>query len=149
MKIAIVTDDGQTISQHFGRAQHYMVLTIENGQITERELRDKYGHHHGAEHGHGAGHHHSEGPQPIASQDVQCDPTSSQRFSQAAEDSHSRMVEPITDCQIVLARGMGAPAYYSLQRAGVRPMLVNEVSIDEAAQAYLAGRLADHKERLH
>jgi hypothetical protein len=36
MKIAAITDDGITISQHFGRAPYYMVLTIENGEILQR-----------------------------------------------------------------------------------------------------------------
>ena len=45
MKIAIVTEDGETISQHFGRAPYYMVYTVENGQITSREKRNKAGHH--------------------------------------------------------------------------------------------------------
>ena len=34
MKIAVITDDGKAISQHFGRAQYYLVATVENGQIT-------------------------------------------------------------------------------------------------------------------
>ena len=55
MKIAVVTDDGETISQHFGRAQHYVVLTIENGQVTGREMRDKFGHRHGAGEPHAPG----------------------------------------------------------------------------------------------
>ncbi len=42
MKIAAITDDGKTISQHFGRASHFMVITLEEGQIIERELREKF-----------------------------------------------------------------------------------------------------------
>ena len=152
MKIAIVSDDGETISQHFGRAEHYVVLTIEDNQITGREMREKFGHRHGS------GDHHATtsmraggtsagtdaGPAPI-----DCDPSSSQRFSPAAEDSHSRMASSIPDCTVVLARGMGAPAYYSLQRAGIQPMVVNEATVDEAAQAFIKGSLVDHRERLH
>jgi len=41
MKIACITDDGQTISQHFGRASHYMVVTVEQGQIVDHEMREK------------------------------------------------------------------------------------------------------------
>ena len=44
MKIAVITDDGKTISQHFGRAPYYLVLTIEEGKIVSREMRDKMGH---------------------------------------------------------------------------------------------------------
>ena len=38
MKIAIVTDDHQTISAHFGRAQFYEILTIDAGKVTVREI---------------------------------------------------------------------------------------------------------------
>ena len=44
MKIAAVSDDGTTISQHFGRAQYYVVVTVEDGQLTDHETRDKLGH---------------------------------------------------------------------------------------------------------
>jgi len=51
MKIAVVTDDGATICQHFGRAQYYTVVTIENGKVVSKEKRSKAGHHTpGAEH---------------------------------------------------------------------------------------------------
>ena len=43
IKIAAITDDGQTISQHFGRAAYYAVLTIEDGKIIAREQREKMG----------------------------------------------------------------------------------------------------------
>jgi len=45
MKIAAVSDDGVTLSQHFGRAPLYVVVTVENGQVVDRETREKSGHH--------------------------------------------------------------------------------------------------------
>ncbi|MEZ4519318.1 MAG: NifB/NifX family molybdenum-iron cluster-binding protein [Chloroflexota bacterium] len=36
-KIAFPTDDGQTISRHFGRAARFLVLTVEDGQVVVRE----------------------------------------------------------------------------------------------------------------
>ena len=30
MKIAVITEDGSTVSQHFGRAPYYTVLTVED-----------------------------------------------------------------------------------------------------------------------
>jgi predicted Fe-Mo cluster-binding NifX family protein len=41
MKIAAVTDNGTTISEHFGRARQYAVLTVEDGTVVAHELRDK------------------------------------------------------------------------------------------------------------
>ena len=41
MKIAVVSEDGHTVSQHFGHAAHYVVLTAGDGVVTRRELRVK------------------------------------------------------------------------------------------------------------
>jgi predicted Fe-Mo cluster-binding NifX family protein len=131
MKIAVVTDDGATISQHFGRAPYYVVLTVEDGQITAREQRDKFAHHHGSAEQHHEEQHH-------------------QGHSGAEADAqHSRMLSPIGDCQVLLARGMGYGAYASLQQAGVKPLVTDVANIDEAVQSYLQGQLVDHTERLH
>jgi predicted Fe-Mo cluster-binding NifX family protein len=37
MKIAVITDDGKTISQHFGRAPYYMVFSIEGKLVDHTE----------------------------------------------------------------------------------------------------------------
>jgi predicted Fe-Mo cluster-binding NifX family protein len=34
MKIAAISEDGATVSQHFGRAPLYVVVTVENGKRT-------------------------------------------------------------------------------------------------------------------
>ena len=123
MKIAFVSDDGVTIHSHFGQAQFYQVLTIENNQITAREQRAKPSHQHGAhdEHQHGAG-----------------------------GDTHATgMAQVIADCQMMVARGMGQPAYNALQAAGIQPILTDKQTIDEAAQAYLRGELAHRDNRIH
>lgn len=136
MKIAAVTDDGQTISAHFGRAHRYLVVTVENGQVTAREQRDKAGHHHfHEEHDHKHEHNHE---QPAG-----------HGFDAGAQDRHARMIATITDCEVVLARGMGAGIYAGLQQAGIRPILTTVADIEQAVAAYLAGRLEDHPERLH
>ena len=43
-KLAFITDNGKTISQHFGRAPYYTVVTVEEGEITHSEIREKMGH---------------------------------------------------------------------------------------------------------
>lgn len=131
MKIAIITDDGKTISQHFGRANHYAVLTIENGQIIQRELRDKLSHKHfaGEEHAH-------QSVQPHG-------------YDPASQNRHAQMAETIADCETLLCRGMGAGAYESMKERGIRPVVTDLVDIDEAALAYASGGLVDHVEKLH
>jgi predicted Fe-Mo cluster-binding NifX family protein len=130
MKIAAVTEDGVTISQHFGRAPYYVVLTVEDGQIVAREQREKIAHGRGAE-----GHVHVEGQ--------------AHGFDAASLDTHGRMAAPISDCEILLARGMGAGAYASLQQAGIRAIITTIGNIDEAALQAANGTIVDHQERLH
>jgi ArsR family metal-binding transcriptional regulator/predicted Fe-Mo cluster-binding NifX family protein len=66
-----------------------------------------------------------------------------------SEDTHGRMAAPTADCRVLLARGMGMGAYESLQQAGIRPVVTHVADNDAAAQAYLAGTLTNHFERLH
>ncbi len=132
MKIAAVSDDGVTISPHFGRAPFYVVITVEEGRVTGREVREKMGH------AHFAGEHHGHSADPRG-----------HGFDPAAQRRHARMIGAIADCDVLLARGMGAGAYESLQRAGIRPIITDIARIDDAVQAYLEGRLEDHPEWLH
>lgn len=122
MKIAAVTADGVSIHSHFGQAPFFEVLTIKDEQVTERERRVKPAHGQQT----GGEHHH------------------------AGADVHAEsMAAVIADCQVLLARGMGEPAYEALRAAGLEPLLVQEQTIDEAVQKYLRGELQHHPERMH
>lgn len=133
MKIALITDDGKTISQHFGRANYYAVLTVENGQIVQREMRDKLSHTHFAAQEHDHAH--------------QAD--ARHGFDPASQNRHAQMSETIADCEALLCRGMGAGAYESMKARGIRPIVTDVEAIDEAALAYSRGELLDHIEKLH
>jgi predicted Fe-Mo cluster-binding NifX family protein len=132
MKIAAITDDGQTISQHFGRANNYLVATVENGQIVNREMRDKLSHTHFANEPHRS-------------------TTSSQGhgFGPEEENRHARMAQSIADCQVLLCRGMGRGAYESMKAYGIQPIVTDIASIDDAVSAYLDGKIVDYVDRLH
>jgi len=134
MKIAAVSEDGVTISQHFGRAPFYVVVTVEGGKIIAREKRDKMGHDQFS----GETHEEAHGEDPRG-----------HGFDPAAQNRHARMAAAIADCEVLLARGMGAGAYESMKQANIRPVVTDMVNIDDAVQAYLAGSLEDHVERLH
>jgi len=134
MKIAAVSEDGTTISRHFGRAPFYVVVTVEDGRIVARETRDKLGHAQFAgESGEGA---------------RESDPRG-HGFDPAAQDRHARMAAAIADCQVMLARGMGAGVYESMHAAGISPIVTDLADIETAVKAYLAGDLRDHVEKLH
>ena len=132
MKIAAITDDGKTISQHFGRAPYYLVLTIEEGKIVNREMRDKMGHNQFSnqphvEEPHAAGH----------------------GMDTASHDKHISMAETIADCKALLCGGMGMGAYESMRRLNIQPVVTDLRDIDAAAQAFIDGKLVDHTELLH
>jgi transcriptional regulator with XRE-family HTH domain/predicted Fe-Mo cluster-binding NifX family protein len=132
MKIAAITEDGKTISQHFGRAPYYLVLTIEEGKVVDREMRDKMGHRqfHAQDHveelqgmGHGM--------------DTQ------------SHNKHVDMAGAIADCKALLCGGMGMGAYESMRRLNVKPVVTDLRDIEAAVQAFIDGKLIDHTELLH
>ncbi len=132
IKIAAITDDGKTISQHFGRAPYYLVATVENGQIVKREMRNKLGHTHFAN-------------QPHPEEQ----PDQPHGMDAASHNKHLQMAEAITDCEALLCRGMGMGAYESMKAVGIRPVVTDIKVIDEAVMAYIAGNIVDQVERLH
>ena len=124
MKIAIASDDAANVSQHFGRATHYVVLTIEDGRVAAREEREKVGHEGGhAEHGHA----------PPAGE----------------AHRHGDMIGAVADCEVLVAGRMGAPAYEAIRSRGLRPILTDLRTVDDVARAFVGGTLADHPERVH
>jgi len=129
VKVACVTDDGRTISQHFGRATYYAVLTVEDGKIVARELRDKMGHQHYASQDQATGEHHG--------------------LDAASHNKHVSMADVISDCEALLCRGMGYGAYASMQQLGIKPVVTDVEDVEDAVQAYVEGRLQDHPEKLH
>jgi predicted Fe-Mo cluster-binding NifX family protein len=130
MKIAVISDDGVTVSQHFGRAQQYVIVTFENGHIEKREVRDKLGHIHlEGEHGHEDDPQHHYGPE--------------------ADHRHGEMIDPIADCEVLIAGGMGGGAMQSLLSRNIRPVMTDIRSIDDAVRALIDGRLENRAERIH
>jgi len=132
MKIAAITEDGATISQHFGRAPLYVVATVENGEIINKETRDKTGHHTFA-----------------ANQHPETAPGERHGYDAGAQTRHASMAETIADCQVLLAGGMGWGAYESMKSRNIEPVVTDIESIDEAIELYLAGKLENLMERLH
>ncbi len=133
MKIAAVTDDGKTISQHFGRAAYYVVFTVEDGRVVSQELRAKPGH---GQLGGGHASHHQEDSRGHG-------------FGPEAHGLHTRMAQPIADCQVLLAGGMGRGAWESLNQLGIQVIMTDIGDIQQAVQAYLAGTLKDLTQLLH
>jgi predicted Fe-Mo cluster-binding NifX family protein len=135
VKIAAITDDEQTISLHFGRARYYRVYTIEEDAIVNRETRSKAGHHDFVR----EDDHEHEGRNDLRGHG----------FGRGAARRHERMIGAITDCDVILVRGMGRGAYLAMEEADIKPIVTDIGLIEEAVLAYLDGEIVDHTERLH
>ncbi len=119
IKVAIPTEDGETISRHFGQAKYFQVIVLENGHVNGSELREKASHQMG-DHTHSAGVHPGQ-----------------------------QMVDAIADCQALISGGMGAPAYNRAVTAGLEVILTQQTSIDWAIEAYVAGTLENELQLVH
>lgn len=116
MKVAIPTTDKKTIYGHTGHADFFMVITVEEGTITDKEFRDNphvnhEGHgnhpnhepgHHNHDHDHGHHHNHMHGD----------------------DNAHDKMIESIEDCKYFLVKHVGRRCAPSLKKFDVRPVLI-------------------------
>ena len=107
-------------------------ITIEDGKVVTREMRDKIGHSHFTGQGHseettGIGH----------------------GMDASSHNKHLSMAEVISDCAALLCGGMGIGAYQSMRSLNIQPVVTDITDIDTAVQAYIDGKLVDHTELLH
>jgi len=132
MKIAVISDDEVNISQHFGRAPYYVIVTVDAGKVTAKETRSKAGHTTFAAH---------ETPKLA--------PGERHGYEPGSRSRHESMAEDIQDCQVLLAGGMGWGAYEAMKGYGIEPIVTDVKDINEAVELYLAGRLTNLMDRLH
>ena len=127
MKVAIVTMDGNTVSQHFGRSPYFKIFTIENDKIVDEELRERRTGHFARNNQHQEhSHHNSEGKHG---------------YGADAEAKHRTMADEISDCQVLIAGGMGSGAYQSFFNAGLNVILTDYRNINDAVNALIKGEL--------
>ena len=117
MKIAVPTNDGASISEHFGRSAAFLIFETENGQIKSRELKSN-----GAKHSHaqGACDHHSAESKP---------------------HNHAGILAALDGCEVVICAGMGQRAAEALKGCGMQIVVTSVASAEAAVSAHLAGKL--------
>jgi len=131
MRIAAISEDGTTISQHFGRAPLYVVVTVEDGKIVSKETRAKSGHH------------------TFAAHHADLAPGERHGYDAGSQVRHASMAQTIADCQVLIAGGMGWGAYESLKSRNIQPIVTDIKTIDEAVKLYLEDKLPNLMDRLH
>ena len=119
MKIAIASDEGITISSHFGQTRGFVVFDIEGQEVKNREYRLNTftGHARGLE---GADH---------------------------GIDRHGPIISALSDCKAVISHGMGRRIYDDLKGAGIEALVTDETEVQKAIDLYINGALIDRPER--
>ncbi len=100
MRIAVTTDDGESVASHFGRCQAFLILDAVDGEVRFVESRPNRH----TPHAEGQCAHHAEG-------------------GAHARHSHDRVMALIGDCQALISGGMGWRAAADLEARGIRPFL--------------------------
>ncbi len=132
MKIAIVTNDGDFVSQHFGRSRYYAVYTIENNQVLGKELRDRT-----------VGHYDPNRNRAQESSEQHLDAQGRHGYGGDAMDRHKAMAAAISDCDVLIAGGMGSGAVEAFRSAGLQVILTDIPSVEVAATAFAEGKIRD------
>ena len=132
MKVAVVSDDKSQIRQHFGRAKYYVVYQTENSKILYREMRKKLVHHN-----------------DVGKSGFMAEHECDHGYGKGAHIRHRGMIEIISDCQVMIAGGMGWGAYESLKNQDIDTVITDVKDMDKAVELYLTGKLPNLMQRLH
>ncbi len=131
VKIAIPTNDGVTISRHFGQARAFLVITFDQGEIVDQELRELPDagehHHHHHDHDHHHDHHHGMGGNP----------------------AHMAKFDYLRDCQYLIGGGMGQPAVQRLNAMGIQVAMTDHRRIADLLEEIKTGQVKHNPQRIH
>lgn len=130
-KVAVTSEDGKRVCMHFGQSPYFVIFTIQNNEVVDRELRQNtftnhmrgkngphaHGQHGHGEHGHGGGH-----------------------------SCGNVIKEGLSDINALICGGIGQGAIYRLQKAGVRIFSTQHPDVDASLQALLNGQLSEGAE---
>ena len=108
-----------------------LYIKIEDGKIVDRETRAKMGH------------------QTFDAHHPDLAPGERHGYDAHSQAKHASMAHTIADCEVLIVGGMGWGAYESLKSFGIKPVITDVKSIDEAVKLYLEGKLPNLMERLH
>jgi predicted Fe-Mo cluster-binding NifX family protein len=112
MKIAVATDDLKTVTGHVGRCNAFIIYDVENDKIVNQEIRENnFTHHrmqeHHGEHSHEHRHEH--------------------------HHSHQDLVDALKDCSHLICCGVGRRAIDDLDEKGIKVIITDEHSAEDAA----------------
>ena len=130
MNIAIASDDGTHVAQHFGRTRGFVFLSRDDNYEEQRFIPNTFTRHSqqdATQEGHGAQHHHDHGSEH--------------------RHSHTGILQALAGCDIVIAGGMGMRLREDLRNAGIRPVLTERQLIADIVADLRHGTLVHATDR--
>jgi predicted Fe-Mo cluster-binding NifX family protein len=118
MRIAVPTNDGTSISEHFGRSAAFLIFETESGKIKSHRLTSNVG-----KHSHPQGEHK--------------DPSTGVHFH-----DHTGILTTLQGCEMLICAGMGHGAAEALKGRGMQIVFAPPGPADETVAAYLDGKLS-------
>ena len=132
MRIAVIASDREKLSSHFGEAPMFLIYEIDGNQprfveVRENPVKDAPGyHHHGEAHTHGEGFGMGRGMG---------------RGMGGGRGKWHVLADMLSDCDVIIGRGMGPAAYQNFQSIGKKVILSKEIKVEEALKKFIAGEL--------
>ena len=119
MKIAISTDEWETISYHFSKTKGFAIFeVVEGNKIKSLEYR----------------------PNPFSTSTRGLDTLSH------VPERYSPILNIIIDCEVVISHGMEKSIYDHLKRRGIEVYVTNETDVKNALDLYLSCELIDNSD---
>jgi len=119
MKIAIAADEKDHIASHTGRCPGFAIYEINDGKASRAEFRAN-----------------------TFAGEKHCPDHSSQHVNQPHQPHlHDTLVALLSDCDVLIARGIGQRLLYDLQANGKEAFICEIDDANEAAREFAGGRL--------
>ena len=123
MRIAVATDDNINVCGHVGKCRGFLILDVENGKVTNKEVRQNvFTNHFNGNNGSGD-HHHGRGS------------------GHGTNDGHKRLAEGLKDCEYLISHGMGRKLVEDFQSHGIKTLVTVELDAERAAINLANGKL--------
>lgn len=133
MNVAIATNDGDYVNRHFGRSDYFKIYHIENNQIVQVEMRPR--NNSCCSTNSGDCHQKQESHSGCGCRDN-------------AEKKQEEMASEISDCDTIIAGGMGKNSYESLKAQGFDGVLTKYSWTEEAITAFMENKIENYAQQL-
>ena len=131
MKIAIPSNDRETISAHFGRTTGFVILEVEDSKV----LKSEYFTNNFTGHAQGLNHDHDHSAE------------THQHNQASTQHSHAGIFNAIGDCKIVIAGGMGRRLYTDFEQRKIQVFVTKEKNINKAVEMFINQNLDNNSEK--